>query len=272
MTRFDELQQIHQRLLDRTNEVTDKAAFVHEVQAYVTQVRDEAVDVPAPRDRDQLRANLRFWASYIYDVTGTYPNTTMRPARPVSPPSPEKVAELAPEPSQRFEPAPSVPSAPVFAAEPPRSTPPPAKAASGWRTGLIVVIVALLLGVLYLWRSANPQAGTASNETPGAVIVQPTVVAPGQTLTVTWHVVTAGPSPYSPNIWVAKIELGATGGNDAYIFWVNGQRLPDASNNQFTVESQGCQPISQFIGVTSDGQSARQQLVIYPPESESCPR
>ena len=137
---------------------------------------------------------------------------------------------------------------------------------------LFLAAAAVLLGIMYLWRSANPQAGPASNAAPGAVIVQPTPIAPGQTLTMTWHIVTAGPSPYSPNIWVARIELSATGGNNAYIFWVNGQRLPEASNNQFTAESQGCQPVSQFIGVTSDGQSARQELVIYPPESKSCPR
>jgi hypothetical protein len=86
MTKFEELQHAHQRLLDRVDEVTDKAAFVSEVQSYVTRVCEEAVDVSAPRDRDQLRANLRFWASYVYDATGTYPNTTMRPARPEAAP------------------------------------------------------------------------------------------------------------------------------------------------------------------------------------------
>jgi hypothetical protein len=90
MTKFEELQQLHQRLLDRMDEVTDQAAFVREVQAYVTRVRDETVDVPAPRDRDQLRANLRYWASYLYDATGTYPNTTMRPSRLTAEP-PERV-------------------------------------------------------------------------------------------------------------------------------------------------------------------------------------
>ncbi len=81
MTKFEELQQAHQHLLDRVDEVTDKAAFVIEVQSYVARVCEEAVEVSAPRDRDQLRANLRFWASYVYDAIGTYPNTTMRPAR-----------------------------------------------------------------------------------------------------------------------------------------------------------------------------------------------
>jgi len=47
--------------------------------------------------------------------------------------------------------------------------------------------------------------------------------------------------------------------------------LPEISNNQFTVESQGCQPVSQFIGVTSDGQSAMQELVVQPPKPNNCP-
>ena len=38
-----------------------------------------AEDISAPRERDQLRAILRFWASYVYDMTGTYPDTTLRP-------------------------------------------------------------------------------------------------------------------------------------------------------------------------------------------------
>ena len=155
---------------------------------------------------------------------------------------------------------------------PSKGTPPSTTAAPGWRTWLLAVIIVLLLGVMYLWVRANPQASPTSGARPGAVIVKPSPASPGQTLTLTWRVVTAGPSPFNPNIWVARIELSATGGNDEYIFWVNGQRLPEASNNQFTIESLGCQPASQFIGVTSGGQSARQELVIQPPEPNACPK
>ena len=262
MTKFDELQQTHQRLLDRMDEVTDKAAFVREVQDYVSRVCDEAVDVPAPRDRDQLRANLRYWASYLYDATGTYPNTTMRPARPVAAGSPETIA------TPPAAPAPTVP--PPETPAPPTGAPSSTTAAPGRRTWLVAVIIVLLLGVMYVWARVNPQTGPTSSARPEAVTVQPNTADPGQTLTLTWRVVTAGPSPFNPTIWVARIELSATGGNDEYIFWVNGQRLPEASNNEFTVESQGCQPVSQFVGVTSGGQSAKQELVIRPPEPNSC--
>ena len=268
MTKFDELQQTHQHLLDRMGEVADKATFVREVQDYVSQVCDEAVDVPAPRDRDQLRANLRYWASYLYDTTGTYPNTTLRPAWPVAAGTRETNATPpeAPAPAAPAALPPQAPAAP--SAAPPSTT----TWAPGWRTWLLAVIVVLMLGVMYLWVRANPQTGSASNTGPGAEIVRPGPGNQGQTLTLMWHVVTAGPSPFNPNTWVARIELSATGGNDEYIFWINGQRLPEASNNQFTVESQGCQPVSQYIGVTSGGQSARQELVIYPPEPNTCSR
>jgi hypothetical protein len=270
MTKFEELQQVHQQLLDRMDEVSDKAEFAREVQGYIARVCDEAVDVPAPRDRDQLRANLRFWASYVYDVTGTYPNTTMRPAYP-SAATPVESTSFAPPP---VVPAPAAPSIPPPAPAPmPRQAPATSSRTStlSWRTGVVAVIAVLLIGLLYLWARANP-TGLSSAARPGAIVVQPTAIAPSKTLTVTWRMVTNGPSPFNPNIWAAKIELSAAGGNGEYIFWANGQRLPDVSDNQFTVESQGCQPVTQFIGVTSDGQSARQELIIYPPDSSPCSR
>jgi hypothetical protein len=154
----------------------------------------------------------------------------------------------------------------------PAPTSPPPAARPGWRIWLLTAIIVLMLGVMYMWARTNPQAGSVSGPRPEAAIVQPVLANPNQTLTLTWKVITAGPSPFTPSVWVARVELNATGGNGEYIFWVNGQRLPEASSNQFTLESQGCQPVSQFVGVTSDGRSARQELVIYPPEPNACSR
>ncbi len=274
MTKFEELQQIHQRLLDRMDEVSDadKAAFVREAQNYVTRVRDEAAAVPDPRDRDQLRANLRYWASYVYDATGVYPNTTMRPAQPVPMPPPDNFAFESPATPASAQPVPPAMASPAPPPAASKQTDTPREYKPGWRTWLLVGGIVVLLGALYVWVRVNPQSGgSATSPGAGAAIVQPNT-ASGQALTLTWRLVTSGPSPFSPLVWVARIELSAVGGNDEYIFWVNGQRLPDTSKNQFTVESQGCQPVSQFIGVTSDSQSARQELVVYPPESSSCSR
>jgi hypothetical protein len=248
MTRFDELQQAHQHLLDRIDEVTDKASFAREVQAYVARVCDEAVEVSAPRDRDQLRANLRFWASYIYDATGTYPNTTLRPPR-----------------MERAAPAPSMPSAPQ-----------PKPTASALRPVLIglAVIAVLGLAVISAVLLLGPQAASLAPSVPTATRVpirppQPTeqTVSSGA-VSLDWAIVTQGPSPFDPKTWVARIKLSGQGGNGAYIYWVDGQRLPDASDGEFTVESQGCQAKRAEVGVTSDSQTASQPLEIKSPLSQ----
>jgi hypothetical protein len=235
MTTFQELQAQHEALLNRHEAPADPEKFWTDVQSYIDRVRDDAQYISAPRERDQLRAILRFWASYVFDQTKTYPDTTMRPCADAKPPTPQ--------PDEDWKP--------------------------GWRTYLLAGLILVMLGGLFVMTRNGPQASTSSGR-PTPVVVQPETSAPDLPLTVTWHVVTAGPSPFNSNTWVARLELNATGGNAAYIFWVNGQRLPEISNNQFTVESQGCQPVSQFVGVTSDGQSVMQELVIHPPEPNSC--
>jgi hypothetical protein len=80
MTKYEELQSAHQQLLDRSEEVGDSSEFLEDVQAYIEQIKSDAEYVPDARDRNQLRANLRYWASFVYDHTGSYPNTTLRPA------------------------------------------------------------------------------------------------------------------------------------------------------------------------------------------------
>jgi hypothetical protein len=81
-------------------------------------------------------------------------------------------------------------------------------------------------------------------------------------------IVTQGPSPFDPNIWVARIKLVAHGGNGAYIYWVDGQRLPDASDGEFTVEGQGCEARRTEVGVTSNDQATSQPLKISSPLSQ----
>ena len=330
MTKFDELQQAHQSLLDRADEVTDITAFANgEVQAYVTRACEEAVDVSNPRDRDQLRANLRYWASYIYDATGTYPSTSMRPAR----------APEAPKPAE-----PPPPSVPV---EAPRHSP------------LIWIILALgaalvLLALAFLFRptvtsapaqalptdsagaiatrvqeqvsinatltvmavaSASPTQTPANDQptetplptgtlssgsevstptpvptstavgnritpTPSGALVVPEISlpirvtplvtqappppGPFDSLRISALLLTRGPSPFEPTVWVAKIRLAATGGNGVYVFWIDGERYPA---DEYTVEARSCQPVTVRIGVTSNGQSNLGAIRIEPPNA-----
>jgi hypothetical protein len=54
--------------------------LIHEARAYIERARIESEWIIEARDRSQLRANLRFWASFILNCTGSYPDTTLRPA------------------------------------------------------------------------------------------------------------------------------------------------------------------------------------------------
>ncbi|MFN2152179.1 MAG: hypothetical protein ACK2T5_11320, partial [Anaerolineales bacterium] len=86
MTKFDELKAEHQRLLAEHDAGGDEAALLVSAQNYIENIRVDAEQVPDPRDRDQLRSYLRFWGAYVYDRTGTYPESSLRPALQVEKP------------------------------------------------------------------------------------------------------------------------------------------------------------------------------------------
>ncbi|HTP11574.1 MAG TPA: hypothetical protein VMP08_25145, partial [Anaerolineae bacterium] len=94
MTTFQDLQAEHEALLNRHEAPTDPEQFWADVQHFIEHVRIAAESISTPRERDQLRAILRFWASYVYDKTGAYPDTTLRPAL-------NKNASTSPPPSSK---------------------------------------------------------------------------------------------------------------------------------------------------------------------------
>jgi hypothetical protein len=143
--------------------------------------------------------------------------------------------------------------------------PPVVSSTFGWRTLIVAAIVVAIVGGAFLLLRAAPQAGLNSKPKSIDVLTQPTSAASDRPLAVQWRVVTAGPSPFNSNVWTARLELSAIGGNGQYIFWVNNQRLPDTSLNQFTIDSTACDLVGQVVGVTSDGQAAAQALVIHSP-------
>ncbi len=73
---FKTLQQEHARLLkaQQTGQDVTQAA-----QDYLAQVQFSGAQIEDPRQREQLRANLRYWASYIYEKTRTYPQAELSP-------------------------------------------------------------------------------------------------------------------------------------------------------------------------------------------------
>ena len=147
-------------------------------------------------------------------------------------------------------------------------TPDPAPVVSsalGWRTLLVAAVVVAIVGGTFLLLRGTPEVSLSSKPKAADVFTQPASATSGQTLALQWRVVTAGPSPFNSNVWTARLELSATGGNGQYIFWVNNQRLPDTSPNQFTFESSACDRVGQIVGVTSDGQAVSQALVVHSP-------
>jgi hypothetical protein len=80
VTSFADLQAEHRALLDGLPKGRPTDEYVGSVLAFIARATAEAANIPASRDRDQLRANLRFWASYVFDQTGAYPDTTLRPS------------------------------------------------------------------------------------------------------------------------------------------------------------------------------------------------
>jgi Tol biopolymer transport system component len=59
---------------DSTLEITRRA------QQYIEDVIAASSQIGAPRDREQLRANLRYWAGYVHEKTGVYPSVDLAPS------------------------------------------------------------------------------------------------------------------------------------------------------------------------------------------------
>ena len=237
MTKFEELQAMHERLMEQSKAPADTPAFVEEVQHDIQEMCVAAEDIPAPRERDQLRAILRFWASYVYDHTGTYPDTTLRPAQTSPTPA-------APSPSASEQGRP-----PLF-----------------WIVlAAGAALIVLLVAVSFITRP--PVTVPPAIKTPhDSVIIEVTIERPlAPQIQIQYTILTAGPSPFDDDAWVVKLQLSATGGNGIYVFWVNNEVLPDVGNNQFTVEGEGCDPKKPVVGVTSDGKATSLELVIQSP-------
>jgi hypothetical protein len=142
MTTYQDLQDIHQQLLARREAGEDRMALRQAVVEYIEQARSQAREIARPRDRDQLRANLRFWATYLYDETGAYPDTSLVPANNQSAPTkgPEPAAEK-PKPDVIDLPGPI---------DLPR-----------WVLGVGVTIILLLVALLIFLIPRNATPGTA---------------------------------------------------------------------------------------------------------------
>ena len=91
MNSFEELQKKHLDLLRRYETNKESAEFIKDVREYIDQAINGSREISDSRERNQVRANLRFWGAYIYDHTGTYPNLNLIPSEGKAEPPPPKV-------------------------------------------------------------------------------------------------------------------------------------------------------------------------------------
>lgn len=82
MSVFQDLQATHEALLRRQQA---NESILTDVKIYIEQVRKDSNKIAATRERDQLRANLRYWAGYVFDQEKVYPNVDLLPGPAVSP-------------------------------------------------------------------------------------------------------------------------------------------------------------------------------------------
>ena len=78
MSMFKALQDKHVDLLSRIVDPPTEE-FIAEVSNFILEVIEASSAIASPRDREQLRANLRYWATLVYDHTGAYPSTSLNP-------------------------------------------------------------------------------------------------------------------------------------------------------------------------------------------------
>lgn len=80
MTTFDDLAHRHQTLLDKLDETKNFISLSDEIFEFLDDIEKGSSEIPSLMGREQLQAFMRFWGATIYDNTGTYPNTKLRPS------------------------------------------------------------------------------------------------------------------------------------------------------------------------------------------------
>jgi len=79
---FKSLQILHESLLQKQQKVSEEnqQAFTKDVREYIEQAKRGGSNISSTRERDQVRANLRYWANYIYSIDKTFPDIELAPS------------------------------------------------------------------------------------------------------------------------------------------------------------------------------------------------
>jgi Tol biopolymer transport system component len=79
---FQSLQNFHEQLLQEQTKITDenRQKFTGQVKDYIERAKSTGSNISATRERDQVRANLRYWANYVYSIEKIFPDTELAPS------------------------------------------------------------------------------------------------------------------------------------------------------------------------------------------------
>ena len=79
---FKSLQHLHESMLQKQQNIpqNNQQDFAAEVREYIEQAKRAGSYIASTRERDQIRANLRYWANYIYGIEGVFPDTELAPS------------------------------------------------------------------------------------------------------------------------------------------------------------------------------------------------
>ena len=80
MNDFKTMQDTHMAMLARQDANPDDPDLTRDAQAFINEAVVGSTFLSDPGERDLLRAYLRYWAGVIYQQTGAYPKTELRPA------------------------------------------------------------------------------------------------------------------------------------------------------------------------------------------------
>lgn len=173
MTTFKELQDAHLALLARQDSASSDG-LTADAQDYIAQATAASTYIADPGERDLLRAYLRYWAGFIYQQTGAYPKTELRPAE-----------------STLLAPSPAAPDPTTYRPRP--TSPRPSRPAGGLFPGWLWALAGLLLllGAASFFLLSRPQ--------PTGEVIDPGVPVPATPLpAVTRTALPQTPDPAAP--------------------------------------------------------------------------
>lgn len=154
MTTFKELQDAHLALLAR-QDAAAADGLTADAQDYIAQVTAASTYIADPDERDLLRAYLRYWAGFIYQQTGAYPKTELRPA---------ETTFIAPSPPISGTSTGSLPT--------PVTHPAPSRGIPGWLWALAGLLLLLVAASTFF----------LARDRPTEEVVDPAVPAPSTPL------------------------------------------------------------------------------------------